>query len=46
MLSYRLGTVNDFYWGYKQVFSKPHTFSTFIREEKEQNALILSAQAT
>ena len=28
MLSYRLGTVNDFHWGFKPVFrySKPHTF--------------------
>ena len=26
MLSYRLGTVNDFYWGFKPVFryNKPH----------------------
>jgi len=29
MLSYRLGTVNDFHWGFKPVlsYSKPHTFS-------------------
>ena len=38
MLSYRLGTVNDFHWGFKPVFrySKPHTYSTFIGEEKEK----------
>ena len=37
MLSYRLGTVNDFHWGFKPVlsYSKPHTFSTFFGEEKE-----------
>jgi len=36
MLSYRLGTVNDFHWGFKPVlsYSKPHTFSTFFGEEK------------
>jgi len=38
MLSYRLGTVNDFHWEFKPVlsYSKPHTFSTFIGEEKER----------
>jgi len=37
MLSYRLGTVNDFHWEFKPVlsYSKPHTFSTFFEEEKE-----------
>jgi len=32
MLSYRLGTVNDFLWEIKPVlsYSKPHTFSTFL----------------
>jgi len=42
MLSYRLGTVNDFHWDFKPVlsFSKPHTFSTFFGEERErENAL-------
>jgi len=36
MLSYRLGTVNDFHREFKPVlsYSKPHTFSTFFREEK------------
>jgi len=45
MLSYRLGTVNDFHWGFKPVlsFSKPHTFSTSLGEEKERkNAFNLS----
>jgi len=45
MLSYRLGTVNDFHWGFKPVlsYSKPHTFSTFFGEEKERkNAFYLS----
>jgi len=48
MLSYRLGTVNDFYSGFKPVlsYSKPHTFSTFFGEEKERrNAFNLSNQA-
>jgi len=37
-LSYRLGTVNDFHWGFKPVlsYSKPHTFSTSLGEEKER----------
>jgi len=36
MLSYRLGTVNDFHWGFKPVlsFGKPHSFSTLFGEEK------------
>jgi len=45
MLSYRLGTVNDFHWEFKPVlsYSKPHTFSTFCGEEKERkNAFNLS----
>jgi len=38
MLSYRLGTVNDFHWEFKPVlsYSKPYTFSTFLGEEKER----------
>ena len=38
MLSYRLGTVNDFHWEFKPVLShsKPHTFSTFFREKNER----------
>ena len=46
MLSYRLGTVNDFHWGFKPVlsYSKPHTFSTFCREEKRKNKCIYSLQ--
>ena len=38
MLSYRLGTVNDFHCEFKPVlsYSKPHTFSTFFGEEKER----------
>ena len=42
MLSYRLGTVNDFHWEFKPVFrySKPHTYSTFIGEEKEKQLCI------
>ena len=37
MLNYRLGTVNEKHLGFKPVFrcSKPHTFSTFSGEEKE-----------
>jgi len=43
MLSYRLGTVNDFHWEFKPVFrrySKPHTYSTCIGEEKENQLYI------
>ena len=42
MLSYRLGTVNDFHWGFKPVFrySKPHTYSTSIGEESEKQLCI------
>ena len=42
MLSYRLGTVNDFHWGFKPVlsYSKPYTFSTFFGEDKENMHLI------
>jgi len=49
MLSYRLGTVNEFHWVFKPVlsYSKPHTFSTFFGEEKEsKNAFNFSNQAT
>jgi len=49
MLSYRIGTVNAFHWGFIPVlsYSKPHTFPTFIGEEKETKcALTLSNQAT
>jgi len=37
MVSYRLRTVNDFHGGFQPVLScgKPHSFSTFIGEEKE-----------
>ena len=37
MLSYHLGSVNDFHWGSKPVlsYSKPHTFSTPLGEGKE-----------
>jgi len=44
MLSYRLSTVNDFYWGFKPVlsYSKPHTFSTLFGKEKEINIHLLS----
>ena len=43
MLSYRLGTVNDFHWGFKPVFcySKPHTSSTFIGEETDNQIHLL-----
>jgi len=32
MVSYRLGTVNDFHLGFKPVlgYSKPHTFTTLV----------------
>jgi len=49
MLSYRLGTVNDFHWGFNPVlsYSKPYTFLTFFGEEKKRkNAFNLSNQAT
>ena len=44
ILSYRLGTVNDFHWVFKPVlikpvlsYIKPHSYSTFFGEEKEIN---------
>jgi len=42
MLSYRLGTVNDFHWEFKPVFRcrKHHTYLTFIGEEKENQLYI------
>jgi len=49
MLSYRLGTVNDFHLEFKPVlsYSKPQTFSTcFVEEKERQNAFNLSNQAT
>jgi len=38
MLSYRLGTVNDFHWEFKPVlsYSKPHTFSKNWRRKKKK----------
>jgi len=38
MLSFRLGTVNASHWGFKPVlsYSKHHTFSTSLGEEKER----------
>ena len=40
MLSYRLGTVNDFHWGFNPVlsYSKPYTFLTFNGEEKRKKS--------
>jgi len=45
MLSYRLGTVNDFHWEFKPVlgYSKPHTFSTSPGEVKERKLHLLSS---
>jgi len=44
MLSYHLGTVNDFHWEFKPVlsYSKPHTFSTFLEIKKRKNAFTMS----
>ena len=44
MLSYRLGTVNDFHWGFKPVlsYSKPHTFSTFLEKKKKEKVHLIS----
>jgi len=38
MLSYRLGTVNDFHWDFKPLssYSKPHTFSTCLENKKKE----------
>jgi len=47
MLSYRLGTVNDFHWEFKPVlsYSNPYTFSKLLGVEKERkNAFNLSNQ--
>jgi len=44
MWSYRLGTFNDFHWGFKPVLSlrKPLSFSTCFGEEKEINVYLFS----
>jgi len=44
MLSYRLGTVNDFHLEFKPVssYSKPQAFSTSFGEEKERKMHLLS----
>ena len=41
MLSYRLGTVNDFHWEYKPVlsYSKLHTFLTFLEKKKKEKCI-------
>jgi len=46
MFSYRLGTINYFQLGIKSVsrYSKPYTYSTFIREEKVIGIHLLSLQ--
>ena len=43
MLSYRLGTVNDFHWVFKPIlnYSKSYSFSTLFGEEKETNVHLL-----
>jgi len=48
MLSYRLGTVNDFHWDFKPVlsYSKPHSPSTFFVEEKERVVHVRQALTT
>jgi len=48
MLSYQIGTVSDLKLGFKPAlsYSKLHTFSTFIAEEKEKHAFTLFTQAT
>ena len=37
MLSYYIGTVNEFHLGFKPVlsYSKPNTFSTFLEKKKK-----------
>ena len=44
MLSYFIGTVNDFYCGFKPVLSltKPHSLSTLVGEKQEINVHLLS----
>jgi len=46
MLSYRLGTVNDFHWEFKPVlsYSKPHTFSTFLEKKKKEKMYLIKPQ--
>ena len=41
MLSYCLGTVNDFHWGFKPVlsYSKPYTFSTFLEMKRKEKCI-------
>jgi len=47
MLSYRLGTVNDFHWGFKPVlsYSKPHTFSTLLYSHPLYKSITLNCIA-
>jgi len=44
LVSYRLGTVNDFHLGFIPVlsYSKSHTYSTFTGDEKEKKKRIYS----
>jgi len=44
MLSYRLGTVNDFHWEIKAAlsYSKPHFLNIFGEEKERKNAFTLS----
>jgi len=44
MLSYRLGTVNDFHWEFKPglSYSKPHTFSTIFEKKKKEKMHLIS----
>ena len=48
MLSYRLGTVNDFHRGYKPVlsYSKPHTLHIFWRRKRKKMHLISPTSTT
>ena len=55
MLSYRLGTVNDFHWEFKPVLSSSiyitlkqtsHFLNIFGEEREKHNAFTLSNQAT
>jgi len=48
ILSYRLGTVNDFHWRVKPVFHnwKLHTYFTLIGHENKIKIMTLATQAT
>jgi len=49
MLSYRLGTFNDFHWGFKPVVlihQTPHLLNIYWKSERKRNAFALYSLPT